>query len=216
MSQQPTPDLNKLWNWVTTQVKQRITQPSLWRAMEAARPVTLEDDRLVLGFEQGMGVEAGLFKDTVNRNTIEQALEAALKRRVSIYLISGITMADWELERSLMEEARKLSQSSRQELDRSSGADSWDAVGDSIVRRYSSLTNRALPSVQAKFLDESVQTIADAYEKLMQDSSEANLRSFNRCIDRVAERSAAPHSVVAYLVLERVTSTSRQNDPSGE
>ena len=40
----PQIDLNALWKYVTDQVKQRTTLPSLWRSMEGARPLTIEND----------------------------------------------------------------------------------------------------------------------------------------------------------------------------
>jgi len=210
-------ELTRLWDWVTTNVKQRITQPSLWRAMEAATPIALEGDSLVLGFEQNLGAQAGLLRDNVNRNTIEQLLESALKRRVKLHLISGTTSEDWANEKQQLDEARRL-ESARQAA-RSRGYDdvsSWEAIGDRVVRRYSALSNRALPSVQAEFLEEAIDVVVEAYPSLMGSPDEVELRNYNRVIDRIAERTGVPQAMIAFLVRSRLNPAMSSGEPQEE
>src|SRR5262245_17409503 len=101
-------DLNALWKYVTDQVKQRITLPALWRAMESARPIALEDDQLILGYGVDTAHQGGLLLDTHHRNVIEGTLFAATRKRLSIHIINGETLAEWETIKRTQQEGVRL------------------------------------------------------------------------------------------------------------
>lgn len=205
MSQAPSIDLNALWRYVTDQVKARVNQPGLWRSLEAARPVTLEDGQLVLGFRVADAQYASLLRDNSHRNTIEQALEQATHTRLRLRVISGETVADWESEKATEAARAQLAEKTRaQEERQTESGQNWDAVGEQLVRHYTALQHKSLPTVQARFLEEAVRVLSDAYPRLMPESpSELEERNFARAMDRVAERIGIPCGIIAYMVLAR-------------
>lgn len=205
MSQTPSIDLNALWRYVTDQIKNRITLPSLWRSMEGARPLTIENDELILGYQPGLSMQSGLMMDIQNRNAIEQVLEAATRRRLKLRVIDGDSLEDWEAYKQAQEAAKLLQQQSRAQFQAQAEAGlSWEAVSEQLVRKYSATPNRGLSSVQGRYLDEAIDILVDAYGRLMPETpSEQDERSYTRAIDRVSERAMAPASLIAQMVWAR-------------
>src|SRR5438477_7372035 len=98
MSQQ-APDLERFWTYVTDQTKSKISMPALWRAMEAAKPLTVHGDELILGYDPAQMHQSGLVLDHRHRNVIEQIIEGVARRRLKLRIIPGQTLEDWELAR---------------------------------------------------------------------------------------------------------------------
>jgi hypothetical protein len=205
MSQTPDIDLNALWKYVTDQVKQRSSLPTLWRSMEGARPLTIEEDDLILGYQAGLSMQAGVMMDVQNKNLIEQVLESATRKRLRLRLIDGETLADWELYKQQQVEAKRLQEQSRAQFKQQMEAGiTWDAVAEQLVRKYSATTNRGLSSVQGRYLDEAVTSLADAYGRLMPETpNEQEERAYSRALDRVSERAMVPSSLIAQMVWSR-------------
>jgi hypothetical protein len=207
MSQAPV-NVEALWRYVTDQVKARVTLPGLWRAMEAARPITLEleTDRLVLGFNVQDAHQGGLLLDVRHRNVIEQTLEAATRKRLRIEIINGETLADWEMLKQNQVEAQRLQQQTKQQiLQKNESGESWEAVGDQIIRRYTAIPNRGLASVQGRFLEEAIQILVEAYPRLMpEEPDEHDERGYSRAVERLGERIGVPGPIISHLVHVRL------------
>jgi hypothetical protein len=205
MSQTPSIDLNALWKYVTDKVKGQVTQPGLWRAMEAAKPVTLEDDQLVLGFAPQDSFQGGLLQDQRHKNVIEHVLEQATRKRLLIHVMAGETIEEWEAYKATQVEGQKLQKQARQTfIEEAERGENWDAVAEQLIRKFSNLRNRGLASVQGKYLEEAVTTLAEAYGRMMpEDPDEHTEREYSRALERVAERVNVPASVVAQQVLVR-------------
>jgi len=206
MSQAPNIDLNALWRYVTDQVKAQVTLPGLWRSMEAAHPLALENDELILGFSVSTSHQKGLLIDSRHRNVIEQVLQAATRKRLAIRLIDGETVEDWETYKLNQTEAQRLQAETRRQLQtKIESGGTWDAVGEQLVRAFAALTNRNLASVQARYLDQAVTTLAEAYGRLMSETpTELEERSYARVLERVSERAGVSSSLIAYFVLRRM------------
>src|SRR5947199_10553758 len=110
MSQPQVPNLEPLWKYVTEQVKSKITMPALWRAMEAATPLALNGDELILGYDPGEMHQSGLVLDHRHKNVIEQIIEAATHRRLKLRVIPGKTLEDWQLAQETEIEGARLQQ----------------------------------------------------------------------------------------------------------
>jgi hypothetical protein len=205
MSEPKQVDLDALWQYVTQQVKGEIVLPSLWRAMEAARPMLISGDELVLGFPGAQAHQRGLLLDVRHRNFIEQTLERATRLNLRLRLIEGDTLADWEMAQQQAVEAGKQQQAARQEqLRKQDAGRTWEGVIELLTRKFSALAHRSLPSVQARFLAESVETLAEAYGRLMPENpTELEERAYCRALDRVGERAGVSSTVVALLVIQR-------------
>lgn len=201
----PQIDLNALWKYVTDQVKSRTTQPTLWRSMEGARPLIIEDEELILGYQAELSMQAGLMMDVQNKNLIEQVIESATRKRLRIRVIDGETLADWEALKLQQVEAKRLQEQSRlQYQQQMKSGDSWDAVAEQLVRKYSNTPNRTLSSVQGRYLDDAVAALAEAFGRLMGETpSELDERAYSKALDRVSERAMVPSSLIAQMVWAR-------------
>ena len=163
MSQPTQIDAGALWKYVTDQVKQEITMPSLWRAMEAAKPLVVENEELVIGFGLEAAALQGLLMDSRHRNSVEQIMERATRRRIRLRVIQGDTVADWDAEKARDAESVKMQQAGRVQAQKIALAGtSWEAVGENLVRKLGATPNRILSSVQGRFMAEALDEIAEA------------------------------------------------------
>jgi predicted GIY-YIG superfamily endonuclease len=199
---QPIYNLDPMWKYVTDQVKAKISMPAVWRAMEAAKPLTLNGDELILGFEAAEMHQSGLLLDHRHKNVIEQIIEAATRRRLKLRIITGQTLEDWEMAyQAEIEGARLQQQTKEQFLKTAEAGQTWDAVSEHLVRRLSATQNRGLASVQGRFLEEVVSTYVEAYGRLMPPApAEQDERNYSRALERMAERIGVPAPLIAHLV----------------
>lgn len=195
----------ELWGYVSQQMRDQVTLPSLWRALAAAKPLVLENDELVLGFAGEAAPMGGLLMDHRYKNQIEQILERVVRRRVRLRLISGDTLADWEVAKShdAAAQAQKQQQVKRIQQEAARG-ETWEAVAEHLVRTFSAMENRAMGSSQGRYLGQALEILCEAYSRLSAAQSfDPDDRNFNRALDRVQERTGVPASLVALLVYER-------------
>ena len=215
MSQAPQIDVKKLWEWVTAQVKTKTTAPGLWRSMEAARPITVEGDEVVLGFGPDQSHMRGLLLDNRHQRMIEQLMETGTKRRLTLRIIDGETLADWETHKANEREAVRLIQAGRTGGASSpggapgpaaSGANgTWEEIGEKLIRRIGTIPTRAMPSVQGRLLVEAVDALVEAYPRLMtENSTEQDERSLSRTLDRLAERLGTTSATIGYFLHDRL------------
>ena len=206
MSQAPQIDYDALWKYVTQHVKARSNLPAFWRALEAGRAITVDGDRLVVGFGVANMHQSGLLLQTQNKNLIEQVLEQATRKRLTLHVIQGESLQDWEGVKIHQEEATRLEQENVAQFQkRVEGGGNWDAVGEQLVRKVAALQHRGLASVQGRFLHEAVGILAEAYGRLMPETpTETDERNYSRALERVGERVLVPAAVIGYLVDERL------------
>lgn len=79
---------------------------------------------------------------------------------------------------------------------------SWDAVYEQLSRRYAAVTNKSLPQNRARFYDEAIAIVAEA-RQAMTNYDDAAERSFARCLERIAQYSEVPTTIVGMHVLQR-------------
>jgi hypothetical protein len=199
-------DVRQLWTYVTQQVKNEIVMPSLWRALEAAVPITVDGEELVIGFGGSGGEHVGQLLSNQNRLKIEAILANATRLRLRIRVIEGSTMADWQqAKQSDAEASRMQAQNIKKHQETVAAGTTWDAVGEQVVRKFGSMPNRSLTGVQGRFLIEAVAILAEGYGRLMpEEPSEQDERAYGRTLERVAERSGVPGAMIAYLVLQKL------------
>ena len=79
---------------------------------------------------------------------------------------------------------------------------SWDSVYEQLSRRYAAINNKSLPQNRARFFDEAVAIVVEARQTMTQfdDSTE---RSFARCLERIAQYTEVPSTIVGMHVLQR-------------
>jgi hypothetical protein len=200
-----TQDVPVIWHEVTEKVKTRIVLPGLWRAMEAARALAVDDGLFVLGFPPAVSHDAGLLLDSKNLNIIERALEEAAGQPLRLKIIQGETLEDWHLQKRRDEEAAAYVRATQERRRREVGVEQgWDGINERLTRRYAELPLRGLPQTQAAYLEEALELLSDAVKRLMPDTpAELDQRALARVIEKVADRAAVPAPMIAFLLRQR-------------
>jgi hypothetical protein len=198
-------NVEQLWRATLEKVKVRLVLPSVWRAMEAGRPLVIDGDWFVLGFSPSHSQEGGLLSDSKTSNVIERALEEEAGRPLRLRVIEGDTMDDWVAYQRRDEQAAALQKAAQERRRREASVEQgWDSITERLTRRYAEMPLRQLPQMQALYLEEAVGVLAEAARRLLGDNpSEVDHRSFARVIDRVADRAQVPAPVVAWMVRQR-------------
>jgi hypothetical protein len=195
-------DVERIWRATLEKIKVRLVLPGVWRAMEAARPLLIDGDTYVIGYPASLSHEGGLLLDSKTNNIIERALEEEAGRTLRLRIIEGETLDDWRSYQRREEEAAALQKAAQERRRREASVEhGWDSITERLTRRYAEMPLRQLPQMQALYLEEAVDVLADAARRLLGDNaSEVDHRSFARVLDRVADRAQVPAAIVAYLV----------------
>jgi hypothetical protein len=198
-------DIQQLWRAALEKVKVRLVLPSVWRAMEAGRPLAIDGEWFVLGFAASQAHEGGLLRDSKTTNTIERALEEEAGRPLRLRVIEGDTLDDWIAYQRRDQEAAVLQKANQERRRREASVEQgWDTITERLTRRYAEMPLRQLPQMQALYLEEAVGVLAEAARRLLGDNpSEVDHRSFARVIDRVADRAQVPAPMVAWMVRQK-------------
>ena len=79
---------------------------------------------------------------------------------------------------------------------------SWDTVYEQLSRRYAAVTNKSLPQNRARFFEEALELIAEA-RRTQATFDDIGERNFARCLERLAQYSEVPSTIVAIQVLQK-------------
>src|SRR5579875_1319911 len=94
-----TMSLTEIWARVFDRARKEIDVPTVWLAMQAVRPLTIDGNFFVATLppdSQYLAINIQGFEATT---AIEEALQAVTGRVLAFRLISGQTLADWEREK---------------------------------------------------------------------------------------------------------------------
>jgi curved DNA-binding protein CbpA len=210
----PTPE--KIWREATDVVLIRSDRfGPLNQAMQAAVPITLDDDLLVLTMPGGERHLAGHMETASNRNSILNSLELVAAKRLRFRIIDGTSIDDWEALKKAEARARRGTVGAREgEAPAAAptarpGEGPWDELIQRIHRHYQHLTKRQYPQSKARYLQEVLTWIARTDEDLRYEpdhNADAHERALARAIERVAAVLDLPPVMVA-LELENLKRT---------
>ena len=196
-------ELAEVWKSSLPAVLNNVTGRGVWTALNAAVPIAVEDNMLILGIPSNDTELAGHLRLPNTSRNIEVSFSKQYGSNVRVRIIGGTTDADWEIvkrrdaERRRMQEAEMVK--ARQELQAKS---SWEGVYEQLSRRFSAMTNRSLPQNKARFYAEALELVAEA-RKEHQDADDMGERNFARCLERISQYADVPSTLVAEEVLKR-------------
>ncbi len=95
---------NDIWARVFQIVRQNLAVPTVWLAMQAVRPLTIDGNYFVAGLPRKDEHFAAHLQDNSASTAIEDALRSVTGRILAFRLISGDTLADWEAQKALDED----------------------------------------------------------------------------------------------------------------
>lgn len=203
----PTPE--KIWRETTDVVLIRSDRfGPLNQAMQAAIPITLDEDLLVVTMPGSERHLAGHMETAANRNSIVNALELTSGRRLGFRIIDGSSVEDWQ---ALKEGEGRARQSAARGRERASalrpggpgaraGEGPWDEVIQRVHRHYQQVPKRQYPQAKARFLREVLGWIAATDEELRYQpdfDEDAHDRALARALERVAAVLDLPAVLVA-------------------
>lgn len=197
--------LTLLWANCVERLKDRINSRSFWEALEACRPVTIENDLLIVGLEPENYNRASHLLQVSNMHIINETVHELFNRPLTVRIIEGTTMLDWEAtkERDARIEAMKHNTTTRQ-IKQDAELTGWDGLYEHIARLYMQTPLRALPQGKARYANDALYTLAEAMDTLYPESPEDVVeRSLARILERIANTADIPATVLAFE-LERL------------
>lgn len=196
-------DLAAVWSELLPEIKRNVTGVGVWTALNACRPVIVEDGTVILGLPSGETELAGHLRLAQTRRAIEDALTKGLGQSVTLRVIDGTSEQDWEIEKKRDAEKRRLQEVAlaRHRAELAAGV-SWEGVYEQISRKFAATPNRSLPQNRAKFFLEAVDIIVEALLEAPITDEMAE-RNYARCLERVAQYTELPSVLVALKVLEK-------------
>lgn len=202
---QANTDMKKIWDRVVYKVKHQIIHPTLWRSLEMAVPVTIEDDEFVVGFSAANLHMSGHLNSGEHKNAIEKALKEFSGIHLRLKLIEGDTLQDWAQVKEKEARIQELKEDARLRQERDNAlSKSWDSLLETIGRRYAATPLRQLPQARAKYLAEMIKLVSDTMDVLIPDEAAADEiahRSLARAIEKVGQLIETPGTIIALELL---------------
>lgn len=204
--------------WVWKEVRKRVFiklpfSLPVADALAAAVPVTLEGDTFVVGFSAREGALGQAIMAPVVKNTVENILRQAAGRTISLEVIEGTTLADWEEMQGRREKAQAaLLAMAEQKVGEHHVEDVLNQIVGEIRNRISQVPERQLPQVRAGILLDIAPSLADAEDMLFGDEppSRETRRAIARVLDRIAAFLEVPPLTLALEVERHRRATGRK------
>ncbi len=197
------PELADIWAEALPKVLSAVTGRGVWTALNAARPVTIEDGVLVLGMPSGETELAGHLRLPQTHRLLEVNVSTAAGQQYRVRVIDGTTLEDWEVVKRRDAERRRMQDAEmakmRAEL---TARTSWDSVYEQLSRRWAAVPNKSLPQNRARFFEEGSELIAEA-RKAIDNFDELQERNFARCLERLSQYTEIPSTLVGVAVLKK-------------
>jgi hypothetical protein len=198
-------NVEAIWNKVVDQVKMTVIHPTLWRCLESAVPVTMEENEFVVGFPAGTYHMSGYLNSGEHRNAIETAIKEFTGQPLKLRIIEGGTLEDWATAKTKDRNVQLLKEENRRKREKESNVNqSWDSLLERISRTYIKYPLRQLPQYRARYLSEMLEAIIETMDEVMPDgrsTDELTERSLGRAIDKVAQMIDVPPTMVAMELL---------------
>lgn len=196
-------DAAKVWEEALPRIKNGVTGVGVWAALNAAKPIALEDGAIILGLPPQDSELAGHLKVATTKRLIESVVSAIFGQSVAAKVIDGVSEEDYATYKRREAERARLQQQALEKMRTElTSRTSWDQVYEQLGRRFAAVSNKSLPQNRARFLEEAVELVAEA-RKGQSNYDEAGERSFARCLERLAQYAELPSTWIARIVLER-------------
>ena len=197
--------LKMLWINCVERLKDRINNRSFWEALESTRAITVEGDVLIIGLDPQNFNRASHLQQVTNMHTITEVVSELFNQPLHIRLIEGTTVQDWETTKETDIRVAAMKQASNTRLVKEDRQlTGWEGVYETMSRLYAQSPNRSLPQGKARYANEALYTLAEAMDTIYPDEpDEVTERSLARTLERIANASEIPASVLAFE-LERL------------
>lgn len=201
-------ELAEVWGEALPIVRNGVTGVGIWTALNNSKPLAVENGQFVLGLPSQMSDLAGHLRMAQTKKLVESEMSARLGQAVELRVIEGVTADDWERAKRRDAESRKLQEAAlnraRAEM---SARTNWDGIYEQLSRMYAAIPNKSVPQNRARFYAEAVKLLTES-KRNQPSSDDLSERNFARCIERVAQYSEVPSTIVADTVLRTLGESS--------
>lgn len=193
-------DITNTWGLIKDKVKERVTGRSVWQALDSLTPVTQHESTAVFGMPTLATTLISHVNTPAVKRIIEQLLQETTGVKWEVLVIEGTTLQDWEAYQRRQEETRRISEAGlHKRATEQRSYDTWDMIYEQVGRRFAETQSRSLAQNRAKYLQESIEIVRDALERLPVEN-EQDERQLNRILERIATNVDAPASIIGWLV----------------
>ncbi|MFN3729510.1 MAG: hypothetical protein ACK4XJ_07345 [Fimbriimonadaceae bacterium] len=197
-------NVQAIWAEALPEVRKQVTGVGTWAAVNGCVPIALEDDTFVVGLSHSEMELAGHLRMPHTKRVIETIVSQKAGRVVSLRVIDGTTDQDWEAAKRRDAESVRLQRMAMDKAKQEVAARStWEGTYEQLNRAYSAIPNKSMPQNRARFYKEAIKIVSEA-RKAHGGNDDLSERNFARCIERVAQYSDVPSSLVALDVLRAV------------
>lgn len=196
-----TMDITNAWELIKEKVKDRVTGRSVWQALDSLTPVTQHEATAVFGMPHMATTLISHVNTPAVKRIIEQLLSETTGTKWEVLVIEGSTLQDWEAYQRKQEETRRISEAGlHKRTTEQRSYDTWETIYEQVGRRFAETQGRSLTQNRAKYLQESIQIVREALERLSIEN-EQDERQLNRVLERIATNVDAPASIIGWLIL---------------
>lgn len=190
------------WAEALPEIRKGVTGVGVWTALNTCRPIIVENNVLVLGVPSQETELAGHLRMPQTRKLIEFEYGKRSSQQVELRVIEGTDQEAWERTKRRDAEARRLQEAAMERARAEvSSRTNWDSVYENLSRKYAAIPNKSVPQNRAKFYKEAVDYLGQSRRE-QTSRDDLNERNFARCIERLAQYSEMPSTLVALAVLQ--------------
>lgn len=194
-------DLEKLWAAVIEGLHRGPVNRSLWQAAERAKPITIENGVLIIGFNPRDMRYAGYLQTAPNRSRIQEIIMARTGRRLDMRVIEGDTIEDWRRVKQIERLSEERVEEQVREIEaRRESVRAWADLNEDLIKLFSATTARRYPMNLARMF---AKALAMVYETDVQvraadpQGTPFHDRELNRICDKLASYCDLPATAVA-------------------
>jgi hypothetical protein len=145
-------DAVAIWQGTLPEVMNNVTGRGVWAALNAVRPIALDDNTLVLGLPSSDAELAGHLRLPQTSRVIETFASRFSNLPIRVRIIDGTTSEDYDRAKRRDVERKRLQEAEftkmRAELE---ARTSWDTVYDQISRKFAAIPNKSLAQTELVF-----------------------------------------------------------------
>jgi hypothetical protein len=203
-----------LWQSCVDQLKNRVNNLPFWEALELCVPIAIDDGVLVVGLDSAHLNKLAYLQQPANFATINEVISVTFNAPLTAKFIEGTTVGDWEIARARDARVAAMKASgAKQAVQKDTAVSGWEDLYEVVARLYAQCVNRALPQGKARYASDALYAVLDAMDTLYAKPDEIAERGLARVLERIANASEIPASVLAFE-LERLRAWKSAN-PDG-
>ena len=198
-------DCQVVWNQVAPIAKRVALAPAFFRALERAVPIALDGSVLVIGLDSTVdGALQGALNSSDNLNILHKAFRDVTGLSDGIVrVIEGTTPAEWANAQARDAASREMAARQLARAKPSASSAGWDQAIDAVSALWQQCESRTSPVAKARFVLAAIEHIVGIVgtEGL---TNEADSRSLQRAVERIASCAQIDAVYVAAEVLKRI------------